>query len=1079
MIKRIVCTILTLSLLITIFPVMSVPGHAASNDFLHRYDAAEGGLEVFTAWYWISEMNELDFLNDQRQYLTYNRLTKEIRNDKNILAALINWRKLTYNISSETEFSDKEKAVYESVLFDMLLGDNMSFSVTDIDSAYTDTAVSDTADLLGNEELNQLLDLLLLDKTYSNLKTRDSLWEFMKYADTDEDKDELMAAINRVTKNNKKLSNFNLFASEVSAGVTLLSEIFEITNDVCDALEKISKVAAIFSLDESFINVLEKLADPTNAGYVKVSYAAEDLYNFYVQNSDNAERNNAIIQYVVGNYTEAQLKKYASMAIWEGVTKFAGPLGIGINIGQSVGKFSCNILFGTEEYINILYTMRILSEIESRLFTVATYFRTEFILSPTKENAENFNSAIKVLYRFVLSSNQYSEDFVDNVFDSGLINKWFGNKQSYQAWLTLIKNENELYEEFLSTYDAACVDYYNETLKEISGYTITYNANGGSNAPTSQHKEHDVGINLSSKTPTPPSSKKQFVGWATSPKATTYSFNPSDIYYENADLNLYALYADKDVTTYTVSYNANNGTGAPSSHTNIEPGEKITVKSFSNLERDGFICTGWSDSSGAATPSYTKGDTITVNDNLILYAIWEIDIDLLEGTGIPGDINGDETVDNLDAIRLREYIDDTLTVTIDRKALDVTGDGYVDEDDFDALMKYINDWDITLQYGGISTFTVEHKYEGDMLDGSHQMDSGDAYQTWTVNSSDSWTAECSDDWFYLNKYSGNGDNNSVKIYFDANDSGAKRSGSVTFYSNDQEYEVEFFQHYIAVHHGTSLSNIVHEDIIGHPLEVSEHGGPSTWLVQCSRSWEAECQDSWYRFSNGSDYISGSKGTTTIKVQIDGNETGRDRSGSVVITFGDVEVTVNFTQPCQEVTATYDPEKAIEYALKYNGVHSGSQTYNPDYGSRLSDSDCANFVSQCLEYGGLGRTTQWKPGKTTWTTCRYSYTNKTDGLMTYLEDLGYTVYGYNKFTSSGATSERSININKIKRGDLIFSQNSNGALSGHVMIVDHVSGNYVYYHAHSNDRCGCGQSSCINKKSQGIYIGSIQSHVSMS
>lgn len=77
------------------------------------------------------------------------------------------------------------------------------------------------------------------------------------------------------------------------------------------------------------------------------------------------------------------------------------------------------------------------------------------------------------------------------------------------------------------------------------------------------------------------------------------------------------------VKTYTVSYNANGGTGAPSSQTNIHG----TVLTLSNTipTRTGYTFLGWSESSTATTATYQPGDSFTTNADITLYAVWQKD----------------------------------------------------------------------------------------------------------------------------------------------------------------------------------------------------------------------------------------------------------------------------------------------------------------------------------------------------------------------------------------------------------------------------------------------------------------------
>ncbi|MFI3141674.1 MAG: InlB B-repeat-containing protein [Clostridia bacterium] len=71
-------------------------------------------------------------------------------------------------------------------------------------------------------------------------------------------------------------------------------------------------------------------------------------------------------------------------------------------------------------------------------------------------------------------------------------------------------------------------------------YTVTYNANGGSGAPSSQTKYEDVTLKLSSTVPT--RTGYTFVGWGTSASDTSVNYAAGANYTGNANLNLYAIW---------------------------------------------------------------------------------------------------------------------------------------------------------------------------------------------------------------------------------------------------------------------------------------------------------------------------------------------------------------------------------------------------------------------------------------------------------------------------------------------------------------------------------------------------------
>lgn len=79
--------------------------------------------------------------------------------------------------------------------------------------------------------------------------------------------------------------------------------------------------------------------------------------------------------------------------------------------------------------------------------------------------------------------------------------------------------------------------------------------------------------------------------------------------------------------SYTLAYNANGGSGAPSnqtgSNTQVTASYTFTI-STTKPTYSGYTFLGWSTSSTATTASYQPGDTITVsNGTTTLYAIWK------------------------------------------------------------------------------------------------------------------------------------------------------------------------------------------------------------------------------------------------------------------------------------------------------------------------------------------------------------------------------------------------------------------------------------------------------------------------
>ena len=149
-------------------------------------------------------------------------------------------------------------------------------------------------------------------------------------------------------------------------------------------------------------------------------------------------------------------------------------------------------------------------------------------------------------------------------------------------------------------------------------YTVSYNANGGTGAPSSQTKTHNVALTL--RTITPTRSGYTFKGWATSSAATSASYSAGASFTINANTTLYAVWQKDAPITYTVSYIANGGAGAPASQ--IKYKDVTLTISSTKPTRSGYTFLGWSTSSTAVYPLYYSGGSYTGNASATLYAVW-------------------------------------------------------------------------------------------------------------------------------------------------------------------------------------------------------------------------------------------------------------------------------------------------------------------------------------------------------------------------------------------------------------------------------------------------------------------------
>ena len=153
------------------------------------------------------------------------------------------------------------------------------------------------------------------------------------------------------------------------------------------------------------------------------------------------------------------------------------------------------------------------------------------------------------------------------------------------------------------------------TVSAKKSYSVKYNANGGSGAPSSQTKWHGTALTLSSTKPT--RTGYTFKGWATSSSGSV-AYAAGASYTANNSVTLYAVWRAK---SYTVSYNANGGSGAPSSQTKTH-GVALTLSS-TKPTRTNYSFAGWATSSSSTSVVYTAGSSYTANASVTLYAVWE------------------------------------------------------------------------------------------------------------------------------------------------------------------------------------------------------------------------------------------------------------------------------------------------------------------------------------------------------------------------------------------------------------------------------------------------------------------------
>lgn len=163
------------------------------------------------------------------------------------------------------------------------------------------------------------------------------------------------------------------------------------------------------------------------------------------------------------------------------------------------------------------------------------------------------------------------------------------------------------------------------TFTTATGYTITYNANGGSGTMSTQYflHGHSQALNSNAYTRTGYS----FLGWSTSSTATTATYTNSQAVTSVTSGSSATLYAIWQSNEYQVAYHANGGSGSMANTTHTYGvSSSLRTNAFT---RTGYTFKGWSTSADGAV-SYADGASVSDLSNsgetINLYAVWQINV---------------------------------------------------------------------------------------------------------------------------------------------------------------------------------------------------------------------------------------------------------------------------------------------------------------------------------------------------------------------------------------------------------------------------------------------------------------------
>lgn len=174
--------------------------------------------------------------------------------------------------------------------------------------------------------------------------------------------------------------------------------------------------------------------------------------------------------------------------------------------------------------------------------------------------------------------------------------------------------------QYTYTYDsctsiATAGTVYRYWTRKVNSYTVTYEDRVGSSTGTllgKTTKTFDYGSTVNGTDKGSDKTRNAYY--------TNYTYSSSTSATVKGNTTVYRIFK---LNEYTVKYDANNGTNAPSSQTKTH-GTDLTITS-SKPSREGWTFKGWATTTNGSV-AYTSGSKYTQNADITLYANWVDDI---------------------------------------------------------------------------------------------------------------------------------------------------------------------------------------------------------------------------------------------------------------------------------------------------------------------------------------------------------------------------------------------------------------------------------------------------------------------
>jgi len=167
--------------------------------------------------------------------------------------------------------------------------------------------------------------------------------------------------------------------------------------------------------------------------------------------------------------------------------------------------------------------------------------------------------------------------------------------------------------------EMAMLDQY-YVIHTVSYTVIFSNNNGNGAAPDSMFAPTGSPITL----PDVGSMVKPgytFGGWNTNTSGTGTHYNAGATFIVTQNITLYAVW----IINYTVTFNANGGSGAAPTALTTVAGSPVTIPGAGSVTKTNYTFAGWNTNTSGTGTNYSTGASYTPAANITLYAKWVIE----------------------------------------------------------------------------------------------------------------------------------------------------------------------------------------------------------------------------------------------------------------------------------------------------------------------------------------------------------------------------------------------------------------------------------------------------------------------